>query len=84
MTWSVYILRCGDGSFYTGISTDPARRLQRHNAGKGSRYVRRKGQACLVYAEACVNQSAARRRELEIQSWNRVKKLTLIETANGR
>jgi len=77
--WHVYILRCGDGSLYTGISTDPAQRLQRHNAGKGSRYVRRKGMAALVYTEPCVDKKAARRRELEIQSWSRKKKLGLLD-----
>src|SRR3989338_1407341 len=82
--WHVYILRCGDGSLYTGISTDPDQRLQRHNAGKGSRYVRRKGVAALVYTEPCVDKRVARKRELEIQSWNRKKKLALLESSNGR
>ena len=77
--WYVYMLRCGDDSLYTGISTDPDRRLQRHNAGKGSRYVRRKGLAALVYTEPCVDKKAARRRELEIQSWSRKKKLGLLD-----
>ena len=83
MSWHVYILRCGDGSLYTGISTDPRQRLQRHNAGKGSRYVRRKGTATIVYAEPCLDKKAARRRELEIQSWSRQKKLSLLKSVNG-
>ena len=78
MPWHVYILRCGDGSLYTGISTDPARRLQNHHTGRGSKYVRRKGGAALVYAEPSMDKSQARRRELDIQSWNRQKKLALI------
>ena len=81
MSWRVYMLECGDGSLYTGITTDPARRLQRHNSGKGSKYVRRKGGARLVYLEPCADKSAARRRELEIQSWSRQKKLALVEAA---
>ena len=80
MPWHVYILRCGDGSLYTGISTDPERRLQDHNAGRGSKYVNRKGGAALVYAIPLANKSQARRRELEIQSWNRRKKLALIQS----
>ena len=77
--WYLYIAQCGDGSLYTGITTDPERRLQQHNAGKGSAYVRSKGLASLVYAEAWFNISAARRREHEVQSWSRQKKLALIE-----
>jgi predicted GIY-YIG superfamily endonuclease len=83
MAWHLYILRCGDGSLYTGISTDPCQRLRRHNAGKGSRYVRRKGMAALVYTEPCVDKRAARRRELEIQSWSRQEKLLLLTSVHG-
>lgn len=78
MPWHVYIAQCRDGSLYTGISTDPQRRLERHNKGRGSIYVRRKGGAALVYAELQRTKSAARRRELEIQSWPRDKKLSLV------
>ena len=78
MGWYVYLLRCGDGSLYTGLSTDPDARLRRHNAGRGSRYVRGKGTARLVYVEPCRDYAAARRRECEIQSWRRKKKLALI------
>ena len=79
MAWHVYIAQCRDGSLYTGISTDPPRRLEKHNAGQGSKYVRRKGGATLVYAEMQNTKSAARRRELKIQSWSRHKKLALID-----
>ena len=81
MAWYIYLLRCGDGSLYTGITTDPDRRLKRHNAGQGSRYVRSRGLASLVYLARCRNHLAARRRELEIQSWTRNKKLQLIARA---
>ena len=81
-SWYVYIVRCGDDSLYTGITTDPARRVQRHNDGRGSKYVRRKGPAALVYTERCLSKSVARRRELEIQSWNRTKKRSLIVSAH--
>ncbi len=77
-TWYVYLLRCKDRSLYTGISTNPVRRLQEHNAGNGSKYVRSRGSATLVYVERCRGHASARRRELEIQSWPRAKKLVLI------
>ena len=78
MSWYVYIVRCGDNTLYTGITTDIAERLRKHNAGRGSRYVSRKGTARLVYTEPCSNRSIAYRRELEIKSWNRARKLALI------
>ena len=71
MTWYIYIAECADRSLYTGITTDPAQRLKRHNSGKGSKYVRRKGGAALVYVEQRTNKSDARRREIEIKSWKR-------------
>ena len=78
MAWSVYIAKCKDGSLYTGIAIDPVKRLRCHNNGTGSKYIRSKGAATLVYAERLPNESSARRRESEIQSWPRQKKLHLI------
>ena len=78
MAWYVYIVQCGDGSLYTGVATDPRERLKRHNAGRGSAYVRSKGGAKLIYTETHVTRALAQRRELEIKSWNRRKKLALI------
>ena len=78
-TWKLYILRCGDGSLYTGISTDVARRLEEHRSGKGAKYTRSRGPLELVYVEDCEDKSAALRRELEIKSLSRVEKLKLIE-----
>ena len=78
MPWFVYIAECGDRSLYTGITTDPVQRLKRHNSGKGSKYVRRKGGAKLVYSAVCVSKSAARRREIEIKSWSRRAKLSFL------
>ena len=77
--WKVYILRCGDGSLYTGISTDVARRLEEHRSGKGAKYTRSRGPLELVYEEACADKSAALRRELEIKALPRAEKLKLIE-----
>ena len=77
--WNVYILRCGDGSLYTGISTDVERRLEAHRAGKGAKYTRSRCPLELVYREQCLDKSAALRRELEIKALPRAEKLKLIE-----
>jgi len=78
MPWHVYIAECADQTLYTGIALNPPERIVRHNVGRGSKYVRRKGGARLIYVQQCATKSAARRREMEIKSWNRRKKLALI------
>ena len=78
-TWNVYILQCGDGSLYTGISTDVQRRLAEHRSGKGAKYTRSRGPLELVYEEVCSDKSTALRRELEIKALPRSDKLKLIE-----
>ena len=60
--WFVYILRCGDGTLYTGIATDTERRLAEHRAGLGAKYTRGRGPLTLVYRERCPDRSAALRR----------------------
>ena len=77
-TWKLYILRCGDGSLYTGITTDVDKRLEAHRAGKGAKYTRGRGPLELVYREDCGDHSAALRRELEIKGLSREEKLALI------
>ena len=77
--WNVYVLQCGDGSLYTGISTDVDRRLEEHRSGKGAKYTRSRGPLELVYREVCTDKSAALRRELEIKALSRTEKLKLIE-----
>lgn len=78
-TWKLYILRCGDGSLYTGISTDVERRLDEHRSGKGAKYTRGRSPLELVYKEECGAHSAALKRELEIKALSRDEKLKLIE-----
>lgn len=79
MTWYVYIAECRDGSLYTGIALDPASRLKQHASGRGSKYVRSRKSAKLVYVEPRRGKSSAMRREYEIKSWPRHKKLELIK-----
>ena len=74
----VYIMKCGDGSLYTGITTDLKRRFAEHQAGTGGRYTRAKGVVRVVHAEELQDRSSASKREAEIKSWPRKKKLDLI------
>lgn len=78
-TWKLYILRCGDGSLYTGITTDVEKRLEVHRSGKGAKYTRGRSPLELVYCEACGDHSAALKRELEIKALSREEKLKLIK-----
>ena len=78
-TWKLYILRCGDGSLYTGISTDVQRRLEEHRSGKGAKYTRSRGPLELIYEEECGDHSAALKRELEIKKLSREQKIKLTE-----
>ena len=76
--WWVYILRCGDGTLYTGMTDDPERRLAAHR-GHGAKYTRGRGPLELVYSEACGTRGDALRREAAIKRLPRAKKLRLIE-----
>ena len=79
-----YVLRCSDGTFYTGITTDLTRRLEEHNQGHGCRYTSSRRPVRLVWKEPHPNRSSAQRREAEIKRWSRSKKRTLIEDAGAR
>jgi putative endonuclease len=77
--WYLYILRCKDGSLYTGITTDVEKRLEAHRTGKGAKYTRGRGPLELVYREECGDHSEALKRELEIKRLPREEKLKLIQ-----
>jgi predicted GIY-YIG superfamily endonuclease len=77
----VYILRCRDGSLYTGWSTDVQRRLARHRAGKGSRYTASRLPVELAIALAMPDRGAAMREEARIKALDRSQKLALIAAA---
>lgn len=74
----VYILRCADGSLYTGWTDDLPRRLTAHNAGRGAKYTRARRPVTLLYTEYLPDKSAALRREAAIKRLPRAKKLALI------
>lgn len=82
--WNVYVLRCGDGSLYTGISNDLKARLARHRSGKGAAYTRSRRPLRLVYQELVADKSAALRREAAIKRLSRTAKLTLVRAASKR
>ena len=75
----VYILECGDRSLYTGITTDLKRRFAEHKAGEGGHYTAAKGVVKIVYSEKHSDRSSASKREAEIKSWSRAKKLSIIK-----
>lgn len=76
--WFVYILRCGDGSLYTGITTDLARRLDAHRRGKGARYTRTRLPLELVYSESAPDRASASAREYALRKLKRAEKEALI------
>lgn len=77
--WFVYMLRCGDGSLYTGVSTDVQARLKAHQSGKGAKYTRSHPPVTLVYTQSCPDKSSAFRREWQIKHLTREEKLKMIE-----
>ena len=79
MGWTVYILRCGDGTLYTGCTKDLPRRLEAHQSGRGAKYTRSRPPVELVYQERASDKSAALRREAAVKRLDRRKKLALIE-----
>lgn len=76
--WSLYILRCGDGSFYTGVTNDVERRFRAHQDGKASRYTRTRRPVFLAYREECGTRSQALSRECAVKAMGRVSKEALI------
>ena len=76
----VYMLKCADGSYYSGYSTDPARREKEHNAGRGARYTRSRRPVSLVYREECADKGAALRREAELKKLTHAQKEALAES----
>ncbi|MEX1997988.1 MAG: GIY-YIG nuclease family protein [Candidatus Andersenbacteria bacterium] len=79
MSWYIYIAQARTGRYYVGITTEPERRIQDHNQGKGARMAVNQGPFRLVYTSpALLNQSVARKREIQIKGWSRSKKIKLI------
>lgn len=82
-TWFVYILRCADGTLYTGITKDLTRRVQQHNDGSASKYTRSRLPVKMEYQETQTGRSAALKRELAIKKLSRRKKEALFRPGVG-
>ncbi len=80
--WSVYVVRCADGTLYTGVTTDLARRLAQHDAGRGAAYTRGRGPVALVYTRRGFTRSEALKREAAVKSLPRAGKLALVGTGS--
>jgi putative endonuclease len=79
--WRLYILRCGDGSLYTGVTKDLEKRLKLHREGKASKFTRSHQPVELVYDEPCGNRKKALVRECQVKSYTRAEKLKLAGLA---
>lgn len=76
--WYLYILRCGYGTLYTGITTDVEKRLEAHRSGKGAKYTRGRSPLELIYREKCGSHSDALKRELTVKKLSREQKEMLL------
>ena len=82
--WSVYILRCADGTFYTGVTNDVDARVSKHNSGKGAAYTRTRVPVELLYREDELTRSQALVREAAIKRLSRPHKERLISVAPAK
>jgi predicted GIY-YIG superfamily endonuclease len=82
--WLVYLLRCSDGSLYTGVTNDLPKRLKAHAAGKASKYTRSRLPVRLAYSESQTSKSAALKREAAIKKMRRTEKDQLVDKRRPR
>jgi len=79
--WTLYILKCSDGSLYTGITTDLTKRINCHNEGKASKYTRARLPVKLAYKRIVGGESAAKKEEARIKGLSRKEKLIIVQDA---
>jgi len=77
--WYVYMVRCANKTFYTGISNDVKKRVKAHNTGTGARYTRANGPVKLIYTEKHPDKSTAMKREHEIKTFSKKRKRALLK-----
>lgn len=84
-SWQVYILRCADGTLYTGVATDLDRRLSQHNGGQpgGARYTRGRRPVQLLWSAPAADRSVALKREAAIKKLNRKQKMQLLDSSGS-
>ena len=80
VSWHVYIVRCADRTFYTGVAKNLPARIAAHNDGRGAKYTRQRLPVKLVYSESAAGRGAAQRREIEIKRMPRAAKRALCKT----
>jgi len=80
VTWLLYLIRCKDGTLYTGITTDVDRRFAEHQSGKGAKYLRGKAPLTLVFQQKIGSRSAALKAEASIKKLSKADKETIINT----
>ena len=76
--WSCYLLQCADGSYYVGVATDLAERLEEHNSGRGAKHTRLRTPVSLAWSQECRTYAEARALEARLKGWGREKKRRLI------
>ena len=82
--YTLYIIECADGSLYTGITTDLARRFKEHQNGKGGHYTRAHKPVRIIYSEEYANRSQASVREAAVKKFSREEKLALAHGSKAR
>ena len=83
MRWCVYLIRCGDGTLYAGMTNDLERRIAAHESGRGARYTRGRGPLTVVHVERKRSRSSALKREAALKRLDRRAKLDLLAPAAG-
>ena len=81
--WTVYMLRCADGSLYTGIAKDVVARVATHNAGRGAKYTKARRPVAMIWSETAACRSTASKREYAIKQLRRSEKLALSRSATN-
>ena len=81
-SWCVYILKCSDNTYYTGITNNIVRRIKQHEANKGAKYTRGRGPFSLVYQAKCKNRGEASQKEFVIKKLSLAEKINLISLNN--
>ena len=85
MSYTTYIVECADGTLYTGITTDTARRVREHNSStKGAKYTKSRRPVRLIYTEGFPTRSDAQKREYALKDLTRSEKLSLIKRLDGK
>jgi putative endonuclease len=82
--WCVYVIRCGDGTLYAGVTNDLEQRIAAHRSGRGARYTRGRGPLTLLHQEPARTRSAALKREYQLKRMRREAKLAFLDTVRSR